>query len=316
MLTATAPFHHEALLYEGRDGFLAGTVPFIREASDRDEPVLVAVSAEKISLLREALGDRAEDVRFADMAELGRNPGRIIPAWQDFLTDHGRTGRPIRGIGEPIWAGRGAAELVECQLHESLLNVAFSDVEGFRLLCPYDVAALDAGVVHEACCSHPAVADGGDPHPSHHYRDGRELLAPFDLPLPTPPAAAEVLGFDRDGVRDVRRIVALQAGQAGLPRGRADDLVLAASEIAANSVLHGGGRGVLRVWRAEDAIVCEVRDRGQIDDALAGRHSPRPGQLGGRGLWLANQVCDLVQLRSSRGSTVVRLRMRTSFAPA
>ena len=56
------------------------------------------------------------------MAVLGHNPARIIPAWRDFADAHAG---PIRGIGEPIWPGRGADELVECQLHESLLNVAF-----------------------------------------------------------------------------------------------------------------------------------------------------------------------------------------------
>jgi prepilin-type processing-associated H-X9-DG protein len=33
----------------------------------------------------------------------------------------------LRGAGEPIWPERRPAELVECQRHESLLNVAFAD---------------------------------------------------------------------------------------------------------------------------------------------------------------------------------------------
>jgi anti-sigma regulatory factor (Ser/Thr protein kinase) len=311
MLSSPAPFQHEALLYEGRDGFLAGTVPFIREGLDRGEPMLVAVGAEKISLLREALGEPADEVQFADMAELGRNPGRIIPAWRDFLATHAREGRPVRGIGEPIWAGRSTAELVECQLHEALLNVAFADVEGFRLLCPYDVEALDPAVVHEACCSHPALVEGEEVRPSRRYRDGGELLAPFDLPLPSAPPAAELLGFDRHGLPEVREIVARHAQRARLADPRAADLVLAVSEVAANSVVHGGGRGVLRVWSEDDALVCEVRDRGEIQDALVGRHHPDHEQPGGRGVWLAHQFCDLVQLRSGHGGTVVRLRVHT-----
>jgi anti-sigma regulatory factor (Ser/Thr protein kinase) len=311
MFTSPAPFQHEALLYEGRDGFLAGTLPFIREGLDRGEPMLVAVGAEKISLLREALGEPADEVQFADMAELGRNPGRIIPAWQNFLAPHARDGRPVRGIGEPIWAGRSAAELVECQLHEALLNVAFADVEGFRLMCPYDVEALDAAVVHEACCSHPALVDGVAVRPSHRYRDGSELLVPFDLPLPSAPPAAELLGFDRHGLPEVRAIVARHARKARLARARAANLVIAVSEVAANSVVHGGGRGVLRIWSEDDALVCEVRDRGQIEDPLVGRHHPDHEQLGGRGVWLAHQFCDLVQLRSGHDGTVIRLRVHT-----
>jgi hypothetical protein len=35
-----------------------------------------------------------------------------------------------------------------------------------------------------------------------------------------------------------------------------------------------------------------------------------PEQLHGRGLWVVNQVCDLVQIRSSNAGNVVRLHMR------
>ena len=34
------------------------------------------------------------------------------------------------------------------------------------------------------------------------------------------------------------------------------------------------------------------------------------GQPGGYGLWLANQLCDLVQIRSLPAGTAVRLHMR------
>ena len=75
-------------------------------------------------MLRDALGTDARFVDFADMRELGRNPGRIIPAWRDFIAAHPRRRSGIRGIGEPIWAGRERDDVVECQLHEALLNLA------------------------------------------------------------------------------------------------------------------------------------------------------------------------------------------------
>ena len=86
--------------------------------------------------------------------------------------------------------------------------------------------------------------------------------------------------------------------------------MLCADELAANSLLHGGGRGELRVWRDGAALVCEVSDTGTIDDPLAGRRVPSLDRVGGRGLWLANQLCDLVQLRSGPAGTVVRLHVR------
>ena len=86
-ITPGGGFVHEALLYAGDEGFLASTVPFIADGVDGNEPVMVAVGARKIDLLRARLGERADMVTFVDMGEIGGNPARIIPAWQDFLVD-------------------------------------------------------------------------------------------------------------------------------------------------------------------------------------------------------------------------------------
>jgi anti-sigma regulatory factor (Ser/Thr protein kinase) len=90
---------------------------------------------------------------------------------------------------------------------------------------------------------------------------------------------------------------------------RTGDLVLAINELTTNSLRHGGGRGVLRMWVEGGTAVCEVRDRGWIGFALVGRERPPSSENGGRGLWLVNQMCDLVQLRSSPAGTVVRVHM-------
>jgi anti-sigma regulatory factor (Ser/Thr protein kinase) len=87
-----------------------------------------------------------------------------------------------------------------------------------------------------------------------------------------------------------------------------DDLVLSVNEAATNSILHGGGRGTLRMWSTPAAVWSEVSDRGWLTDPLAGRHPPGPG-LEAHGLWLINQLCDLVQLRSAPGRTTVRMRV-------
>jgi hypothetical protein len=59
-------------------------------------------------------------------------------------------GRPVRGSGEPIWPERTAAELVECERHESLLNLAFAGAPAWWLLSPYDTEALSAAIIDEA----------------------------------------------------------------------------------------------------------------------------------------------------------------------
>jgi MEDS: MEthanogen/methylotroph, DcmR Sensory domain len=73
-------FRHEALLYAQDDGFLAATLPFVRAAIARREPILVVVQAAKIDGLRRELGDDTAQVAFEDMAGVGTNPARIILA--------------------------------------------------------------------------------------------------------------------------------------------------------------------------------------------------------------------------------------------
>jgi anti-sigma regulatory factor (Ser/Thr protein kinase) len=245
------------------------------------------------------------------MADVGTNPARIIPAWRDFVDGHGEGGRPVRGIGEPIWAGRSADELVECQLHESLLNLAFADAPAFRLLCPYDTEALEDWVIAEALCSHPTVVDGADRRASSAYRGLEAIDAPCDEPLADPPADADELAFEADSLGAARRLVYVRATAAGLSITRSNDLMLAVNEVATNSVLHGGGAGALRVWADGDALICEVRDRGRIEGPLIGRARPGDGHDSGRGLWIANQVCELVQVRTFEDGSAVRLHMRT-----
>jgi anti-sigma regulatory factor (Ser/Thr protein kinase) len=87
--------------------------------------------------------------------------------------------------------------------------------------------------------------------------------------------------------------------------------VLAVDELACNSVEHGGGRGTLRTWTDPAAVVFEVSDPGVIEDPLVGRGTVEPLADGGRGIWMANQLCDLVQVRSSASGTTVRLHSWT-----
>jgi anti-sigma regulatory factor (Ser/Thr protein kinase) len=305
-----ADFRHAALLYAGDDSYADGLVPFIRAGLEAEEPVLVMVPGRKLDLLRDALGGDARDVHFADMTEVGANPARIIPAWGDFVSERSQPGRRMRGIGEPIWAGRSSAELVECQHHEALLNVAFDGQAPMDLVCPYDERALPGDVIEEAFRSHPIMLEGGQFVESSTYVGVETIAKPFAKPLPDPPRGAAALEFEASTLQSVRVFVAMRASEAGLSPGRCEDLVLAVNELASNSVRHGGGSGSLRTWVDDGTFVVDVHDRGQIDRPLAGREPPISGQIGGHGLWLVNQLCDLMQMRTYSAGSVVRVHMR------
>lgn len=302
-------FRHEALLYAGDDEFVTAASAFIREGLSAKERILVVIAERKIEMLRRALGGAADSVYFADMNDVGSNPARIIPAWQEFVDEHGGAGQGLRGIGEPIFPERGPDELIECQRHEDLLNVAFHDGQPWRLLCPYDTTALDPLVVAEARRSHPYVTEEGSPRRSETYRGLDAITAPFAPPLPDPGTAPHTLLFGTGDLPAVRRFVAQQADDAGLDDETVAGAVAAVNEIVTNSLRHGGGGGSLRVWQ-ENGFVCEIRDRGFIRDPLAGRRPPSDADETARGLWMANQLCDLVQVRSSDSGTVVRIHMR------
>ncbi len=119
------------------------------------------------------------------MDAVGTNPARIIPAWRAFVDEHAGK-RPFRGIGEPIWAGRSADELVECQRHEALLNLAFAETAGFELLCPYDTEALGPDVIEEAHRSYPFIVESGAHAGSTGYQGLDTVGAPFRRPSGRP----------------------------------------------------------------------------------------------------------------------------------
>jgi anti-sigma regulatory factor (Ser/Thr protein kinase) len=108
---------------------------------------------------------------------------------------------------------------------------------------------------------------------------------------------------------EVRARVRSHARQAGLPEARANDLVLAVSEVAANTLRHARSAGTLTIWHDNSEIVCEIRDSGVITDPLVGHRRPPADALAGHGLWLVHQLCDQVDLTSGDAGTTIRMHM-------
>jgi anti-sigma regulatory factor (Ser/Thr protein kinase) len=129
-----------------------------------------------------------------------------------------------------------------------------------------------------------------------------------DGPLPAPPPGAMTYRYTTD-LAAIRAVVYRYARQAGLPESRAVDLVLAVSEVAANTVRHAKSPGSLKIWYDTKEIVCQIHDEGVITDPLAGHRQPSLEANGGHGLWIVNQVCDKVEMRSDESGTTIRLHM-------
>jgi anti-sigma regulatory factor (Ser/Thr protein kinase) len=295
---------HDAFFYTDASSYRAGLLDFIRTGLAGDEPVLVAVPQPGLSLVRSALtADEEPRVRTADMAVAGRNPGRIIgTVLSAFVREH--TGRRVRIIGEPIWAGRSAEEYPACAEHEALINVALGSSPAY-ILCPYDATHLDRSVLVDATRTHPILASGPDRWPSPGYTDSKAVAASFDRPLSASPAHAVFMVIaPSTAPRSARQFVQDYAERARMSAQRAADLCLVAQELTINTLVHAGARGLLTIWAANDEVVCQVQDGGRIDDPLVGRRAPGPADVG-HGLFAVHQVSDLVRVhRRSEGTTV------------
>ena len=292
---------HAPLFYRSEANYTGAISAFVQAGLSQGEAALIALPGQKGHLIGACLDAVPGELAFADMAELGRNPARIIPEVRSFADKH--LGRRVRFVGEPVWPGRTPAESCEAARHEALINLAFAGVPA-TILCPYDASGLAGSVLAGARRTHREPAASGATALS--WRDN--LPPACDRPLSPPRPGAEALAYDAD-LAPVRRLVERHARRAGLGPERTVDLVLAANEVAANTISHTDGGGVIHVWHTGDEVLCQVRDAGQITDPLAGRVRRGPDDRG-HGLWLVNKVCDLVELRTGPGGTTVRMHMR------
>lgn len=305
MAATSGGLSHHALFYRDQREYLACITAFVRSGLASAEPVFIAVPGCRASLVSEQLGEDWRHLAYVDMAETGRNPARIIPALRAFTDGH--PGQRVRFVEEPVWPERSAAERYEVARHEALMNLAFAGTPA-SILCLYAAGQLGDSVTGSARRTHPEILSGGLVQASAGYAGPDGIPAEFERPLPAPPAGAEMVSYRTD-LRPLRRLVEGRAQRSGLPDDRVASLVLAASELAANTLKHTRAGGTLHVWQTRSELLCQVADQGWITDPLAGR-TRRPPAEPGHGLWLVNQICDLVELRSGQAGTTVRLHMR------
>ena len=308
-MTASATgsgFRHELYPHHGAEEFLSGAVSFIEEALTGEEIVLVSVSPDKEGLLRDELGDTAAKggVVYLDAAALGRNPGRLIPAWREWITAYAQAGRPVRGISESQWSGRTPEESSELRYHEWLVNLAFAQSPAWWLLCPYDVGAVAPETLEAGRRCHPLLLADGAHGPSPLYSDRPYVYEALSSPCDP----FEELVFSAGDLASVRAKAGACADAHGLDGPRLRELLIVCTEVAANSIKYGGGSGTLRTWAQGSTLICEFHDDGYLENPMAGRTRPTVEQPSGRGLWLVHQLSDLVQVRSSpQTGTTIRL---------
>lgn len=303
-------FVHQALVYSEDEEFLAAALPFVRDGLANSDPVFVAITSSNIQLLRDALGADAALVEFVDSEEFYQLPARSLAAFHERFHRHAEgTGR-FRAIGEPLWSGSDL-EVKEWKRYESIANAAFASFNAW-IVCPYASSALDPSVIADAMRTHPEVLHGRQAHRSLEYADPVTFSRALDADeLPEPGVPVEKLLFtSTSDLRSVRGFITEHATRGGLTREQVSALAIAANEVVTNALEHGGGHGRVRLWAEPGEVVCEVVDPGgQIDDPFPGYLPPPPSQNSGRGLWLARQLCELMEVRSGSLGSTVRLHV-------
>jgi anti-sigma regulatory factor (Ser/Thr protein kinase) len=185
----------------------------------------------------------------------------------------------------------------------ALDNLAFAPAEP-EIRISYDTAAPEPAVMADVGRTGPPPSRAGCGVTE------QDQAAQLRTPPPLPPPGDDVIGHTyRTDLSKVRALVLQQGRAAGLSESRANDLVLAVSEVAANTLRHTQSSGTLTIWRQPGELVCEIQDEGTIADPLAGQTRPGPDATGGHGLWLVYQVCDAVELRSDESGTTIRMHM-------
>ncbi len=238
------------------------------------------------------------------MAEVGRNPGRLIPGVLRAFADAHPNGH-VRIIGEPIWPQRSAHEYPACVQHEALINHAFTGRD-VTILCPYDTQRLDPAVVADAARTHPLLIDAHGKRPSDAYAPD-EIIDNDNHALPAPAKRDHPRGAG-PGLGGLRQRTAELAARLGLSAQLGGDVVLVLTELATNSIEHARSVATVVVGIDGDHLVCQVRDTGRLTDPLVGRRPEVPGQLRGRGLLLVHQLADLVRMHTSPHGTTVEAR--------
>jgi len=294
---AVTRLRHECIPYSGPAALVPAASTMLSESLREGYPCLLLADSAKLHAVRDAVGAHGEHTTFFDMSLHGRNPARVVPALQSFVDGH--RGQPVRVIAEPIPVGISDAARSEVELNELILALPSYRRWPATVSCLYDSVILDHAVTESLEAGHREL-------PAVEHAEGM-LTQRFGEPLSAPPRDARRLGADVTTLSELRRTVGYLSEVAGLDAERIDDLVYAVNEAVTNSICHGEGRARVLVWYDTVGVWCDVHDRGRIHDPLVGRVAPRAGQVSGRGLWLVNQLCDLVQVRSSAAGTFVRM---------
>jgi anti-sigma regulatory factor (Ser/Thr protein kinase) len=130
----------------------------------------------------------------------------------------------------------------------------------------------------------------------------------FGDPLHEFPSGVQRVDQPTD-LRAARQLVIDVAAAYGLDSERCAQLALAVDEIATNAICHGGRPATVSAYDGEGAVTVDIHDNAPTQIPAPPSTRPPATAIRGRGLWLARQLCDRVEIRRHETGNDVRLVM-------
>ncbi|GAA2845720.1 hypothetical protein Acy02nite_47330 [Actinoplanes cyaneus] len=311
-------FAHTALIIDADLDLPRVLEPELHRSAEIYDEVLLVVSARTRAVLADAAADVPGHIlSWGDPASFYQRLGSAYEAFRRYLAAQHQAGRRVHVIAEPdllstvdarFHADRAAAYLA----YEAVGNHTFA-IGRSAVTCIWDHRDHGDAIIDAVRATHAYELTGTGPAPSPHYLSPERYLSErHDTPMRSAPPHV-----DRDlTLHDVAELSALRSllGAWAADRGFAgeaiEDLTVAVVEVATNGLRHGGAPVHVRAWHHGDTLVVQCDDAGnQPIPATAGYYRPHPlaATTGGRGLWLARQLADVVTVSAAPGRTTVRL---------
>ena len=163
---------HELLLYEDDERLADDATVFLAEGLEAGDAVVTVLEARKLGIVREALGPRADEVTWIDVAGHYTRP-------EAALADYDTSVRKLVGCGAPRVRLFGELPTLESEAqcdawiaYDAILNRAF-DHQPVSILCGYDGRVLPDRVLEAARRTHPRIRGGG---PNADFGDPAEVV--------------------------------------------------------------------------------------------------------------------------------------------
>jgi anti-sigma regulatory factor (Ser/Thr protein kinase) len=304
---AGAQLEHDAFLYGSDEQLVTAMVPFLREGLTRGDAAAAVTTPGNLALLRDRLGADAH-VSYVEAADWYVRPAAAIAQFDAAIRELIDGGAPhLRVVGE-LPFGSTAGEHASWNRYEAIVNEAFKRAP-LWVVCLYDTRALPEQLIEAARRTHPTLFETRRRRQSVDYVEPAVLLGQIPepgIPVAGPPRLQ--LRIDGDP-RGWRHSLAGAVEAEALPRGRAEEFLIAVGEVVANALGHGHSLAELTLWSTNDGVVCAVHDDGPgVDDPFAGYLPPGNDDAAqGMGLWVARQLSDSLAIQSGAGGTTVRL---------